>query len=909
MLKKLVMPLNHVNINPNLFLISSIKYSCLFKSLPEDFNVYFNSCINLESEAALYFNGEASVDNDNTSNIVSKSNSNESFDFSNVINGDLECKLANMNNLIRVCNSEEFLSNARNQSIVIPDILEKPKRNLLHEYLRQKYPMLVSQNTEANEVSVRLDCSLYDIFNDKAEGLLITVPDLVLLYEFYKLGPLHSLAYRGVDIGYDAIKGHYLTRTSRTALYKILSNKLPCWGSRTVDTNNGSRKRMRTDKSKTEEVQVENSKCMNIFWNKSTVKKSQNKYYRNQDGKMMSNNSSKDVSLELGMEENGEVEDIVIPKVSRVNLSEIRPCTLYLSCMLYKYDTEQLTATHVIAEALKSSIHNDEYDIHVGVHDLAIAGIKDKVANTYQYITIKLSLDGEYLKTRTDSLLSANTVEPFAKQSPVKYIIKKSLSTVVSKLERINHWIAGDICPIPFEITNARVVSIHEPRIAIGNVTIAKKQIQLGDLWGNEFNIMLRDVRNESAAVVLPAEQTLNHISAKFDRLKEIGFPNYFGSQRMGNTASSVNNMMWSDDTEVANRLPNGPYIGLCILQSKFKEACESIIVAKPAIEWKNTDYLVIPKDVHDLFVTNQCKWKDGVKPTVRMVERKSFGDVSLALYLGRQMYIYRNLYECLDSALGNNSNTASVLDVILKQFPFTATRERTIIKGILRYVTSTANDTSTVDNTEYEHVLSCIPFNMRNIYISAYQSWIWNSVCNYRIQLSMGACNNSVGVMDTGLLPVEGDIVLVDNSVCVDSFESKDIKIRYVTADDVKYNHGMDRPVSWSSIVIPLPGKNIVYPKNVVGEYMKDLLREDGFTEGDIEMLKCSGAYRRVLQDVYGHIKRVDSPVHDGNSIGNSNGNSSTDNSLDCIVHLKLPSGSYATTFLRELLNNNDVI
>ena len=264
--------------------------------------------------------------------------------------------------------------------------------------------------------------------------------------------------------------------------------------------------------------------------------------------------------------------------------------------------------------------------------------------------------------------------------------------------------------------------------------------------------------------------------------------------------------------------------------------------------------------------------------------ESRLLSDVSLALYLARQMYLFREFYVHSDP-----NKEGDLMDVVLKQFPFTATRERTIMKGMVRYVSASA------DSTEFEHVLNCIPFNMRNIYISAYQSWIWNRVCNFRIELGIANRSNSTD----GLLPIVGDILLADIShEESDTFDSKDIKIRYFSDVDVANlgkQIGQDNQLQ-GQVVIPLPGKNIVYPRNEVGEFMKQLLREDGFTDEDITKLKCSGSYRKILQDAYGSIH------HAGRCV-------TEDGSFNCTVQLKLPSGSYATTFLRELLNNNNVM
>ncbi|XP_057372375.1 pseudouridylate synthase 7 homolog [Daphnia carinata] len=60
-------------------------------------------------------------------------------------------------------------------------------------------------------------------------------------------------------------------------------------------------------------------------------------------------------------------------------------------------------------------------------------------------------------------------------------------------------------------------------KIAVGNFTYTEKPLQLGNLKGNRFVIVLRNVLGDESQIL-----------ANLESLKEVGFINYYGSQRFG---------------------------------------------------------------------------------------------------------------------------------------------------------------------------------------------------------------------------------------------------------------------------------------------------------------------------------------------------------------------------------------
>ena len=88
----------------------------------------------------------------------------------------------------------------------------------------------------------------------------------------------------------------------------------------------------------------------------------------------------------------------------------------------------------------------------------------------------------------------------------------------------------------------------------------------------------------------------------------------------------------------------------------------------------------------------------------------------------------------------------------------------------------------------------------------------------------------------------------------------------------------------------------------------MKQLLMNDGFIinndnnkniDDNNVYINCSGAYRPMLQRVIdGNITKL-----------SKNNDNNDDNEIDVIINMKLKSGCYATTMLRELLHNNNIM
>lgn len=89
--------------------------------------------------------------------------------------------------------------------------------------------------------------------------------------------------------------------------------------------------------------------------------------------------------------------------------------------------------------------------------------------------------------------------------------------------------------------------------VFIRNITPTKKPVKIGSNWGNNFTITLRNIN--------PRQNLLLEIQEIITTLQKKGFPNYYGLQRFGTFR------------------PNSHLVGKYILEEKFREAFEEIVI------------------------------------------------------------------------------------------------------------------------------------------------------------------------------------------------------------------------------------------------------------------------------------------------------------------------------------------
>jgi tRNA pseudouridine13 synthase len=187
-------------------------------------------------------------------------------------------------------------------------------------------------------------------------------------------------------------------------------------------------------------------------------------------------------------------------------------------------------------------------------------------------------------------------------------------------------------------------------------------------------------------------------------------------------------------------------------------------------------------------------------------------------------------------------------------------------------------------------------------MFIHALQSYLWNHVASFRIE-------------KLGQEVIVGDLVLVDEN----NSESTGIPaVKVVTAADVAAG-----TYTIEDIVLPLIGANTRDPDNECSKVYDEYLEKQGLTRKMLDQLKdrdfnCAGDYRKVLcrpsdvdfeileyKDTLAPLMQTDLMKINGIDLDLGMGKEDNPDEplLAMVVGFTLPSSSYATIALRELM------
>lgn len=338
------------------------------------------------------------------------------------------------------------------------------------------------------------------------------------------------------------------------------------------------------------------------------------------------------------------------------------------------------------------------------------------------------------------------------------------------------------------------------------DITFTDTPLAKGALWGNEFSILLRN---------LDAPQALPLLTSRLEALTQYGFLNLYGSQRMG---------LLHDHTPLPltlEHMPASPHIGKLLLCCRYKEAIDAIILGDLYLPQNQSDNAIMELD--DSNVNN-----------------------------ARRMYL-----------------AGGALPLILRLLSPVHTRERVLIKGLIRFGTDSPL-----------RVLQLLPYSAITLYISAYQSYLWNLMCSHRIA-------------HFGLQPIPGDLI-------VDLYDSSVVNV--ITMKEISACTEAERKELMNRVILPLFGSRSLYPSNAVGAYYRELLMSEGLPvsedAGQVHATSAvvsseyypKGAYRTLLQTIsHASLCEVEQDAIE--------------------VKFRLKAGSYATAFLRELTCNHGML
>ena len=217
----------------------------------------------------------------------------------------------------------------------------------------------------------------------------------------------------------------------------------------------------------------------------------------------------------------------------------------------------------------------------------------------------------------------------------------------------------------------------------------------------------------------------------------------------------------------------------------------------------------------------------------------------------------------------------------------------------------------------DYKRAFGCISKNLRMMFIHAVQSLIWNKATSHRIA-KMDKANVLVG-----------DLVQNPNKVK----NSSESKVLIVTEADIK-----ESKYTMEDVLVPVVGTKTVFPTNGLGAILKEQLTELGLT---IEMfqkcqdreIRANGDYRKAIihpkdfdytiQEYYHPLQpllQTDLMKLNGDEItieppqDNEKNEDETEPAslpsppkklVAIVVGFTLPSSSYATIALRELMKS----
>lgn len=204
-----------------------------------------------------------------------------------------------------------------------------------------------------------------------------------------------------------------------------------------------------------------------------------------------------------------------------------------------------------------------------------------------------------------------------------------------------------------------------------------------------------------------------------------------------------------------------------------------------------------------------------------------------------------------------------------------------------------------------------------------------------YVMDISLARVRNHGLVVVEGDLVIEGgadsgDTIVDDEDALIEEVEvhgpmnaNRDHQVRLVTAEDVAAGR-----YAVTDVVLPLPSHDSMWPTHSTGNFMLSLLEENGITQDmfDGQKGRLGGAYRRVLvipQDMTWRCQTYISPNDDIqqtelNIFRDANTSFSAPSSfteggeadhkkkfLAAVIEFSLPSGTYATMLLRELMKS----
>ncbi|KAK8390357.1 hypothetical protein O3P69_010205 [Scylla paramamosain] len=411
--------------------------------------------------------------------------------------------------------------------------------------------------------------------------------------------------------------------------------------------------------------------------------------------------------------------------------------------------------------------------------------------------------------------------------------------------------------------------------IELGNFRFRPTPQKLGQLRGNHFRIVLREVKGADEL-----------ITSAIESLKVRGFINYYGPQRFGTTSIPTHT------------------IGKELLKSNWQQAINLIL---------------LPRE-NDIPELNRCrkKWKKtgDADAALRSLPKGWESSVEAQLLKGLVQLNSNDLV----GALGRIPRNTRLLYLHAYQsFLWNTVASRRIQKYGLKVLPG--DIVRVKDHTAVEEELPVTtPFDSQGSGGEGEKvgtHW-WNEEVTRAVQEKKEAY--ALKMQTEGALEDEsndGNESDAENGTKEDKVavegeaSTKPPNLHFLTEEEAE-------KTDICEVLLPLPGYNVEYPKNEMKEWYEELLQADGLSfdslKHRVKAYAVGGVYRRLLvrpSNVAGTICYYRDPTKPliQSDIDKLRGIDVKDNVLTegpnkgVIVEMTLPSSSYATVALRELL------
>lgn len=421
--------------------------------------------------------------------------------------------------------------------------------------------------------------------------------------------------------------------------------------------------------------------------------------------------------------------------------------------------------------------------------------------------------------------------------------------------------------------------------------------LDLGMLAGNEFALTLRDAHFGGEQAGLSIEERVRNATAVVQdaakNLGEHGFLNYYGLQRFGTHTIGTH------------------VIGMKILKGDLKGAVDDVLSYDPALAAVDLDQ-----------------------------EQGSNGE-------GGQKYIPRDDINRAKAirAFRSGAKTSEALD-FLPGSRFAGE------KGIMTFLGKRDHKTGAKPNeTDFQGALLQVQRNLRLMYVHAYQSFVWNTVVGRRWELFgnkvvegdlvvVGEKERQEGLASGGARKDEVDesgepIVKPSASAAVGTQEHADAGPAdeytddpFVRARPLSKEEAESGRFTILDVVLPLPGYDVEYPSNAIGDFYKEFMASDAGGGLDPHNMRrawketsLSGGYRKMMARPLGQYVQVEVKPYQGAEVqlldtelekmqkadgtAKATEPASTEEGeqrLAIILRLRLGSSQYATMAVREL-------